>query len=65
MNQIWENDKNPSFGLDFGPFDPNLQFLLFLSTALLTILPISLTYQGPPQTSKMERFIKIVNSSPS
>ena len=23
MNQIWENDKKPSFGLDFDPFGPN------------------------------------------
>ena len=24
MNQTWENGKKPSFGLKFGPFDPNL-----------------------------------------
>ena len=23
MNQTWENEKNPSFGSDFGQFDPN------------------------------------------
>ena len=31
MNQTWENGKTPSFGLDFGPFDPNLgsKFIFF------------------------------------
>ena len=24
MNQTWENGKKPSFGPNFGPFDPNL-----------------------------------------
>ena len=24
MNQTWTNDKKPSFGPDFGLFDPNL-----------------------------------------
>ena len=29
MNQTWDNGKTPSFGLDFGPFDPNLGSKLF------------------------------------
>ena len=30
MNQTWENDKKPSFGPDFGPFDPNLGPIFFV-----------------------------------
>ena len=41
MNRTSENGKNPSFGLDFGPLDPNLPFLLLLYAVLLTILPFS------------------------
>ena len=29
INQTWENDKTPSFGLEFGPFHPNLSSKLF------------------------------------
>ena len=30
MSQTWENEKKPSFGPDFGPFDPNLGFKDFI-----------------------------------
>ena len=29
MNEVWENDKKPNFGPDFGPFAPKLPAKIF------------------------------------
>ena len=30
MNQVWENDKNPTLAVDFGPFGPALGIKIYL-----------------------------------
>ena len=43
MDHIWENNKKPSFGPNFGPFDPkfchNISFREFYLYQMLGILP--------------------------
>ena len=33
MNQTWENNENPNFRPDFGPFGPNLGPQIFFASA--------------------------------
>ena len=47
MNQTWENAKKPNFGLNFGPFGPNLGPLKF--SWVLPLLDVSyhcMQFQG-------------------
>ena len=44
MNQTWENGKNPNFGPNFGPFDPNLGSNFLCGFYLYYMLEIFASY---------------------